>query len=441
MGHLHGVVGAESMSSAEQTAGLLDAPGDLTSPPEKRPWLSALLWLAALGPFFFLTYGFANSVTSQRAYVPSIAFGWERSVPFLPWTIFPYWTSDLLYGISLLVCATRRELNMHVKRLIAAQVISVACFLAFPLRCIFERPETHGFFGWLFDVLLGFDKPFNQAPSLHVSLAVILWSRFSAHLDGFWRSAMGAWLVLVALSTMTTYQHQFLDLPTGALAGLLAIALFPDRAVHSDRSGQRMRMATFYASGAVLLAAIACKVGGTGWILLWPSAATLVVAIIYLTDRPSAFRHAIIRMMVAPYTLAAWMNSRWWTRREGAAQEIADGVWLGRAPWRTDFASTVNVAAELQVDARGKTSTRVPMLDLVSPTGQQLEEGVIAIEGFASQRPTLVCCALGYSRSAAVVAWWLVSTGRAFTFDEAVRSIRDRRPRIVLHEEKSARRI
>ena len=423
----------------EQTIVFRGLPDCEAGTPENRPWFLALLWLAVLTPFFFLTYGFANSVTAQRAFVPSIVFGWERTVPFLAWTIVPYWTSDLLYGLSLLVCATRRELNTHVKRLVAAQVISVACFLAFPLRCVFERPETHGFFGWLFDVLLGFDKPFNQAPSLHVSLAVILWSRFSTHLQGFWRTAMGAWLALVSLSTMTTYQHQFLDLPTGALAGLLTIALFPDGS--RDRRGQRLRLATFYASGALLFAAVACKVGSVGWILLWPAAGTLVVVVIYVADWPGAFRQPAVRLIAAPYVAAAWMNSRWWTRGEIAAQEIADGVWLGRAPGRFDGRSIVNLAAELHIRARGAACTNVPMLDLLTPPQPQLEEGVAAIESFALQRPTLVCCALGYERSASVVAAWLVSTGRAASMEQAVAMIRERRPRVVLDGAKNARRV
>ena len=401
-----------------------------------RPWLPAVLWMAVLGPFFFLSYGFANTVTSQRAYVPVVVMGWERWVPFLAWTIVPYWTSDLLYAASLLVCTTRRELTMHVKRLVAAQVISVTCFLAFPLRLIFERPETHGFFGWLFDVLLGFDKPFNQAPSLHVSLAVILWSRFSAHLEGFWRVAMGGWLMLVVLSTMTTYQHQFLDLPTGALAGCLAIALFPEKFVGrpvafrglSQRDAQRMRLATFYLSGAVLAAAVAFKIEGLAWILLWPAAATLVVAIGYAADWPGIFQPVLIRLIVAPYTAAAWINSRWWTRSHAAAHEIVDGVWLGRVPFRsTNFGSIVNLAAELQVHGR-----RVPMLDLVTPSAQQLEAAVAAIEDLALQRPTLVCCALGYLRSASAVAAWMVATGRAASTPEALALIRKQRPHIVI---------
>ena len=44
----------------------------------------------------------------------------------------------------------------------------------------------------------------------------------------------------------------------------------------------------------------------------------------------------------------------------------------------------------------------------------------------------LVCCALGYSRSAAAVATWLLASGRAATIDEAVAELRRVRPRVVL---------
>src|SRR2546425_5028766 len=101
---------------------------------------TAVLALLALAPFFFLTYGFANWVTSRRADVGSVVFGWEHRIPFIAWTIVPYWSTDLFYAVSLFLCRTRTELRTHVKRLVAVQVLSVMSFLLFPLRFSFERP-------------------------------------------------------------------------------------------------------------------------------------------------------------------------------------------------------------------------------------------------------------------------------------------------------------
>src|SRR5882672_4473267 len=102
-----------------------------------RPWKRALAWLAFLGPFFFASYGFANWLASRRPDVGSVVFDWEHSIPFAAWTIVPYWSIDFLYALSLFVCTSRRELDVHALRLFAAQVICIAFFLAFPLTFTF----------------------------------------------------------------------------------------------------------------------------------------------------------------------------------------------------------------------------------------------------------------------------------------------------------------
>lgn len=78
----------------------------------------------------------------------------------------------------------RAELDAHAKRLPAAQLVAVACVVAAPHRLSFDRPAADGRFGAMFDALAGFDLAYNQFPSLHIALAVILWgytpARFAA---------------------------------------------------------------------------------------------------------------------------------------------------------------------------------------------------------------------------------------------------------------------
>ncbi|MNI76460.1 hypothetical protein D3C73_1326910 [compost metagenome] len=74
------------------------------------------------------------------------------------------------------------------------------------------------------------------------------------------------------------------------------------------------------------------------------------------------------------------------------------------------------------------------MLDLVLPSAAQLRAAADAIERLRDHGPVLVCCALGYSRSAASVATWLLRTGHARDVAEAVAIVRAARPGIVLHD-------
>jgi protein-tyrosine phosphatase len=416
-----------------------------------RPWRAAAGWLAVLGPFFFLSYGFANWVSAQRADVGSLVFGWERAIPFLPWTIVPYWTIDLFYAASLFTCRTRTEVRTHAARLLAAQLISITCFLAFPLRFTFERPHAGGFYGRLFDLLAGFDKPFNQAPSLHMSLLVILWVRYGRVVPRRWRWLLHTWAALIGASVLTTYQHHFIDLPTGLWAGAFCLWLLPDdpalrprwRGISDDPA--RRRLAATYGLAALLAGALALALGGAALWLLWPAATLALVALVYgalgatgFQKGPDGGMETGAVCLLAPYFAGAWVNSRAWTRGRAKADPVADGIWLGRFPAAGDVAacgarSWLDVTAELPARADDPASYRlVPLLDLVPPTVEELGQAVALLDSLAPRRPTLVACALGYSRSAIVVAAWALASGRAADTPAAIALVERARPGVAL---------
>src|SRR4051794_28807079 len=192
----------------------------MSQPRVARPWRRALAWLAFLGPLFYATYGLANAWASSRPDVPSVVFDWEHHVPFWPWTIFPYWTINVFYAVSFFVAKDRHALDRHGARLLTVQVLAVACFVLWPLRFVFGQPDVTGAPAFLFEALRGFDRPFNQAPSLHIALAVILWDWYRRLFTARWaRAVLNVWTLLICASVLTTWQHHFIDLPTGALLG------------------------------------------------------------------------------------------------------------------------------------------------------------------------------------------------------------------------------
>jgi len=416
----------------------------------KRPWGTATRWLLFLGPFFFLSYGLTNWLASRRADVGSLVFDWEQQIPFVAWTVIPYWSIDFLYAASLFVCATRAELHTHARRLLAAQVIAVTCFLLFPLRFTFPRPEIDGAFGALFDLLAGFDKPFNQAPSLHIALLVILWSLYLRQTRGVWRAAVHGWFALIGVSVLTTWQHHFIDLPSGVWVGLLCLWLFPDGAPSPlagaalTRSRRRRSLAWRYGVAAFGVGALALLLGGWGVWLLWAAGSLALVAAAYAGLGEATFQKNMTgalspaaRWLLAPYILAAWINARWWTRSMAAADEVLPGLRLGRLPTRGELAAqgmpwVVDLTAELPGPLTAGRYTSLPQLDLVPPTAAQLHAAAQAIDAALHSPPVLVCCALGLSRSAAAVAAWLIASGRAGDAGEALSLIRRARPGVVL---------
>lgn len=416
--------------------------------PDPLPWRRGLAWLLFLGPLFFLSYGFANHLAAQRGVTDSLVFGWERQIPFVPWTILPYWSIDLFYGLSFLACLNRQQVDRHAFRLLTAQLISVVCFLLFPLRFAFDRPPTDGLFGQMFDLLMGFDQPYNQAPSLHISLLVILWWRFASALSPRWSLLVHVWSGLIAISVLTTFQHHFIDVPTGALVGFVCLWLWPDEGRSplaawrfSDRA-KRLQMAGAYLLGAGLFAGLAFGFGDSALWLLWVSVALGLVATGYSGLGTAVFQkqngqHSVAAgVLLAPYLVGAWLNSRWWTRRRPAPSVIADGVWLGRMPSADDmrrnrFKGLFDLTAELPAPKGEWHYDQLPWLDLVPPDTVELAAAAERIDDLRQRGPLLVCCALGYSRSASAVAAWLLRTSRADSVEAAEAALRAQRPDIV----------
>ncbi len=417
-------------------------------------------WLLLLGPLFFLSYGLANDRAAARSDIGSLVFAWERHVPLWPWTILPYWSIDLLYGLSFLLPRTRREMDRHALALLTVQLLCVTCFLLWPLRFTFERPALDGLFGWGFDVLMGFDKPYNQAPSLHIALLVVIWTMFARHVQRQpWRWLMHGWMALIGVSVLTTWQHHFIDLPSGALAGFVCLWLWPAegklpwQGARLARDAKRCRLSLCYALGAGACLGLAFILGGAALWLAWPGLALALVALNYAVLGAGGFQKGAdgrlsnaAMGLFAPYLIGAWINSRWWTRKHPQADEVSDGVYLGRIPGHGEasrFAGIVDLCAELPcgwshagADA-GKTASTgyqgFACLDLVAPESALLSQAAHAIERLRQEGPVLVCCALGYSRSASAVAAWLMQSGRCSDADQAERLIRLARPGIVLH--------
>ncbi|MFK4822248.1 phosphatase PAP2/dual specificity phosphatase family protein [Ochrobactrum quorumnocens] len=412
----------------------------------------AFLWLLFLGPFFYLTYGTANWLASLRDDVPNLVFDWENHVPFIAWSIVPYWSVNLFYAIALFINDSPEQVDRLAKRYLTAQIIAVLCFVAFPLTATFLKPETLGLPGFMFEVLGGFDKPFNQAPSLHIALLIIIWDQMRRMMGDGLRIVWHIWCLLIGLSVLTTYQHHAVDIPAGALLGLFALWLFP-RNGSSPFAGFQLtsnpkarRLGLYYLAGAVLFLALGIHgLGMTGYAIFWfwPATALTIVALGYLGAGVAIFQKytdgtvsLASRWLLAPYRLFARLNIRFWTRKLPPHVELADGVFLGRLPKASElnhFTTIIDLAAEMVAAHNAVEWKSFSTMDLIAPGRETVHLASNAVEAARHHGPVLICCALGFQRSATVAVDWLIETGRVANTREAEALIRSKGWPVHLH--------
>lgn len=418
-----------------------------TKPSSKRQiLLFGLLWLIFLAPFFFLTYGQVNNYTATLTKIPSFVYSWEKHIPFVPWTIIPYWSIDLFYGLSLFICTTRREQTIHGLRLIAASICACVGFLLFPLKFSFPRPTTDGAFGWMFDSLELFDLPFNQAPSLHIILLWLLWLRFRAHMPTQWRWLLHSWSVLILVSVLTTWQHHFIDVISGFAVGLLVSYLLPINTRwqwHYTGSPRSFKMSKNYGLGSIACFALAFLIQGTAWVLLWPSIALLFITLGYLGAGASVFQKTpdgkispSATILLLPYRLIAWGTYHYFAKHCRQPSIVNQHIVLGGRPlYPLQTAAVLDMTCEWPRNSysKGLKYCSQPQIDLLPLSAEDIEQSVHTMDDLAQHGAVYIHCKLGYSRSATVAVAWLVHHGDAQTIDKAVEMVEHARPQVILN--------
>ena len=444
MGYFYGITGAKNQIVV----------GNMQKLKFERLIYYKLILLAGLSIFFFTSYNLTNWYTANLSDVGSLFFSWESLIPLWPWTIVPYWSIDLMYGLAILLATSKQSLKILCLRLFSAQIICITCFLIFPLKFSFERPNLDGFLGLWFDVLMGFDKPFNQAPSLHITLLVILWQFYNCYFQSkFNQLLLHVWCFLIALSVLTTWQHHFFDVPTGLWAGCFCIWLWPENGMTPLKSKSYAKQYTWsgiYFLLFLLSLSLAIYIGGIGLWLLWLAGAFVLVSANYLLFGATGFQKQAnghfpfaITILYLPYFAIMWLNSRLWTLKNKPADFIMDNVYLGRIASHNTLqtkriVSIVDFCAELPIGQFNGYYSLIPVLDMTPLSIKQCQLAAETIDQFQKQGSVLVCCALGYSRSATAVIAWLLLTKRAANVEDAITKVKTARCSVVISSKQKA---
>lgn len=410
------------------------------APAEPYPWRRSLAWLLAFMALLLATSALAEFIAAGRA-AASGAYAWETRLPHFGWSLFPYAGLDLLCALSFLFWRTRGEADCHALRLTSLLLLSLLAFALFP-PMPFPAGAAPGF---PFDLLIALDQPFRRLPAFHSGLIVVLCASCARLLGARHRRAVHVAALVAAALLLTSRQHHFIDLPSGALLGAFCLWLWPDgepsplSRPHLTASPERRRLARrcLFAAGVCLLAA---AFGGFALWLLWPAVALAVAALNYAVAGPHGFQKNDGRLsdgailLLFPYLLAVWLGSRLRGGLVRHPEQIADGVWLGRLPGTAGppFAAVLDLSAELPVPAAGWRYVHLAWLAGVPPSREQLTTAAYQIARLRRKGPVLVCSNDGRAHAVCAVAAWLLATGRAASADEALARIAARRPAATL---------
>jgi membrane-associated phospholipid phosphatase len=412
--------------------------------------LNAALTCAGLSALWIVVYGSCNWITSRRSDVGTWFYSWEQFIPFVPLMIVPYMSIDLFFLAAPFVCRDRDELRTLARRIAFAILVAGACFLLVPLKFAVPRPQPDGWTGAIYNLLHEFDQPYNLFPSLHITLRTILASLYARHTHGALRAASHVWFSLIGFSTLLTYQHHVVDVIGGFVLATFCFYLFREERVPRSLI-PNYQVGGYYLTGSLALVALVPTLWPWTSILLWAVLSLGITGAAYWKLGPAIYRKTngrlplSARLLFAPNLIGQYASLRWYRRHCDAWNVVTPSVWIGARLNRREAreAKAQGVTAVLDLTAEFSEPREflelnyrnIPVLDLTGLTVAQLREAADFISEQAREGIVYVHCKVGYSRSAAAVAAWLLASGQVSTAEEGFGRLREVRPSIIIRPE------
>jgi hypothetical protein len=205
---------------AVSVKGLQNEP--VVTPLIARAWRAKLACTLAILGYYAAGYFVLNRIPFEEYHdVPAVPV--IDDLPLIPWTILVYNSVFVLGALGIWMLPDARTVQRYFVSVVVAYTINYLFFALIPTRIHrAPLPEDDGFFLWAMARIRDIDKPYTCFPSLHMTNSGLV-------VIALWRTKLGPWFLLwtlaIAVSTLTTDQHLFLDLPAGILVALVGHAV------------------------------------------------------------------------------------------------------------------------------------------------------------------------------------------------------------------------
>ena len=184
-----------------------------------------ILAILALISFFIIFYLGANHFSVFPVHTPPL-YDWEKSIPFLPWTVFFYLLAyiQVIFAIYLV---DEQNLKKTLRGILGLIAFHGLFFFFYPTS--YPRPPFPADMSPLsnlgYSLIIFLDNPNNCFPSLHVAVsllsALIIWKK-----SLMIRITSLIVTILTIVSTLTLKQHFFVDIIGGAITAVIFYLIF-----------------------------------------------------------------------------------------------------------------------------------------------------------------------------------------------------------------------
>ena len=379
------------------------------------------------GIVFGIVYNICAYFTSIQLEKMSCVFSWECNLPFVPWLIVPYFSTGFFFVFSFFIVSNSKQLLTLTQRIVALVLISGVCYLLFPLYQTFTKPiVTNPCIRWMYLFLEQWDSPYNQAPSLHVSLCIVYWSviRDSLSIRKWGKYILYTWILVIVISTLLIYQHHMIDIVSALVVSSLVFIIFP-----KDKN-ERIAYCYFLFVSFLLfcelyLVSIGYFIGCV--FFTWIALICFFVGNAYCNKNPYFYKDRKGRVVCwkkiffMPYWGVCKMMRIWFCKNKGShpilvLPNLYCGTWLTKKQFQ-DFQARVNggnivvvdLCAELQENNLVQTQTEYycfPLLDLANYSKKEMDSIVDSLEklyeNMKENQVLYIHCLMGYSRSIVV---------------------------------------
>ena len=182
--------------------------------------------------------------------VPTLRIDELLLLPLGGWTIFIYNTCYINSGLGIFLLPSKEAAWRFLGAILIAYIINFTAFALWPttIEAIRETVDPGAMspvVAWQYQLMHSADSPYTCFPSLHITNCMLV---TLAHWKSPRRYWLLPWAVLIAISTITTGQHVFIDILGGILVAcagtLVATRIWgaPLDSIGEDRSNQGPRV-------------------------------------------------------------------------------------------------------------------------------------------------------------------------------------------------------